>query len=244
MIYGECINGWTERHSGVTKRSSGYAAMTSTKTSATAAALTATLGLATICWCISIPLMSGMEMGAQTQLGSFESFILMWVLMMAAMMLPGMAPTVFRYALSSGRLDSVLLFVGSYLMVWTSIGVLVFTFYQPHGTLLAGAITIAAGLYEFTPLKQLCRRRCCEAIHSGFEYGLYCVGSCIGLMLMQVALGVMSIRWMAVLTVLIMAQKLLPSRTIIDVPLALMIVGLGMLILIAPSLVPGLTVPM
>jgi predicted metal-binding membrane protein len=61
----------------------------------------------------------------------------------------------------------------------------------------AGTIAIAAGVYEFTPLKQVFRRRCCENVRSGFEFGLDCVGSCIGLMLMQVALGVMSVTWMS-----------------------------------------------
>jgi predicted metal-binding membrane protein len=63
-------------------------------------------------------------------------------------------------------------------------------------------------------------------------------------MLMLVALGVMSVTWMFVITVLVLAQKLLPAKAAIDVPLALAIVGLGILIVIAPSSVPGLTPPM
>ena len=99
-------------------------------------------------------------------------------------------------------------------------------------------------LYEFTPLKQHFRRRCRENVRSGFQFGLYCVGSSIGLMLMLVALGVMSIAWMAVIAVLVLAQKLLPAKAAIDVPLAVAIVGLGILVLIAPSSIPGLTPPM
>ena len=63
-------------------------------------------------------------------------------------------------------------------------------------------------------------------------------------MAMLVALGVMSIGWMAVIAVLVTAQKLLPAKAVLDVPLALAIVGLGVLIVIAPSSVPGLTLPM
>jgi len=100
---------------------------------------------------------------------------------------------------------------------------------------------IAAGLYELTPLKQHSRRRCRDSVASGFDFGLYCVGSSIGLMLMLVALSVMSVAWMSVITVPILAQKLLPERAAIDVPLALAIVGLGILIVVAPSWVPGLT---
>jgi len=60
-------------------------------------------------------------------------------------------------------------------------------------------------------------------------------------MLMFVALGVMSVTWMAVIAVVILVQKLLPPRAVIDLPLALAIVGLGILIVIALSLVPRLT---
>ena len=68
--------------------------------------------------------------------------------------------------------------------------------------------------------------------------GLCCVGSSIGLMLMLVVLGVMSITWMSVIAVVAVAQKLLPAKAAIDVPLALAIIGLGVLIVTAPSSVP------
>ena len=58
------------------------------------------------------------------------------------------------------------------------------------------------------------------------------------------ALGVMSVTWMAVIAVLVLAQKLLPAKAAVDVPLALAIAGLGVLIITAPSLVPGLSPPM
>jgi predicted metal-binding membrane protein len=60
-------------------------------------------------------------------------------------------------------------------------------------------------------------------------------------MAMLVALGVMSVTWMSVIAILVLAQKLLPPRAAIDLPLALAIVALGVLIVIAPSSVPGLT---
>ena len=60
---------------------------------------------------------------------------------------------------------------------------------------------------------------------------------------MLVALSVMSVTWMSVIAVLVLAQKLLPAKAAIDVPLALAIAGLGILIVIAPSLVPGLMPP-
>jgi predicted metal-binding membrane protein len=218
--------------------------MTNARTAATAAALTATLGLAAASWVVAVRQMNGMDMGVATELGSFAFFVALWVSMMAAMMLPGAAPAVLRHAHASGRVRAVPLFVGSYLAVWTLVGVAVFMLYRPHGSFAAGAVAIAAGVYELTPLKQHFRWRCRESVRSGFEFGLYCVGSSIGLMLMLVALGVMSLTWMSVIAVLILAQKLLPSKLAVDVPLALVIVGLGILIVLAPSSVPGLTPPM
>ncbi len=122
-------------------------------------------------------------------------------------------------------------------------GVAVYGADRPHGTIAAGAVVITAGVYELTPLKQHFRQRCRESVRSGFEFGLCCVGSSIGLMLMLVALGVMSVIWMVVVAVLVLAQKLLPARAAVDMPVALAVVGLGVLILIEPSAVPGLMPP-
>jgi predicted metal-binding membrane protein len=219
-------------------------ATTSAGTAVPAAAATATLGFAAASWVVAVRQMNGMDMGVATRLGSFAFFVALWVSMMAAMMLPGAVPAVLRRAHDRDRVRAVPLFVGSYLAVWALVGVAVYALYRPHGYLAAGAVAIAAGVYEFTPLKQHFRRRCRENVRSGFEFGLCCVGSSIGLMLMLVALGVMSITWMSVIAVPVLAQKLLPARAAIDVPLALAIIGLGILIVIAPSSVPGLTPPM
>ena len=173
--------------------------------------------------------------------GSFVSFISLWVLMVAAMMLPGAAPAVVKHACASESVRSLLLFVGSYLAVWALIGVAFYAVsssYSPHGS-AAGAVAIAAGVYELTPLKQYFRRGCSDSLRSGVEFGFYCVGSNIGLMLMQLALGLMSVTGMSVVGVLMLAQKVLPARAAFDVPLALALVALGMLILVAPSSVPG-----
>jgi predicted metal-binding membrane protein len=212
--------------------------MSRRRAAATLAALTVTLGIAAASWVVALRQMSGMDMGVATQLGSFGFFVVLWVLMMAAMMLPGTVPAVLRRA--SGQVRAVPLFVGSYLAVWTLVGLAVFALYRPHGTVTAGVVVIAAGVYEITPLKQRCRQRCRDSIGSGLEFGLYCVGSSIGLMLILVGLSVMSIAWMAIIAVLVVAQKLLPRRAALDVSLALAILGLGVLIMVAPSTIPGL----
>jgi predicted metal-binding membrane protein len=182
--------------------------------------------------------------GVATPLGSFTSFVVVWLAMTAAMMLPGATPAVLRRVRADGRVSGMPLFIASYLAVWMLVGVAVYALYRPHGSFAAGVVAIAAGLYEFTPFKRHCRRRCLEDVRSGSEFGLHCVGSSIGQMLTLLALGVMSVGWMSVIAVLVLAQKLLPAKAAVDVPVALAIVGLGILILVAPSAVPGLVPPM
>ena len=201
------------------------------------------LGLAAACWAAAAWLMGGMDMGVATRPGSFGFFAAAWVTMMAAMMLPGAAPAVARHARMSGKVRAAAPFAGSYLAVWALAGVVAYALDRPHGSLAAGAVVIAAGAYEFTPVKRHFRRRCREDASTGLGFGLCCAGSSIGLMAMLVALDVMSLFWMSVVAVLACAQKLLPAKAAIDVPLALAIVGLGLMIVFAPSLVPGLTPP-
>jgi predicted metal-binding membrane protein len=202
------------------------------RTAAMAAAVTATLGLAAASWGIAVWQMHGMDMGVATRLGSFASFIAVWVVMMAAMMLPGAAPAVRSRVQASGGVRAVPLFITSYLAVWALVGVAVYALYRPHGPVAAGVVTIAAGVYEVTPLKRHFRRRCRDSARSGFGFGLCCAGSSIGLMAMLVALGVMSVTWMSVIAVLVLAQKLLAAKAAVDVPLALAIVGLGIWIIL------------
>jgi len=209
-----------------------------------------TLVLAAAAWVVAVEQMKGMDMGGATELGSFGSFVGFWVPMMAAMMLPSVAPAVLR----RNRVQTSPLFVGSYLAVWILVGLAVYPAYRPHGSLIAGALTVGAGLYELTPLKHECRRaltvgaglyeltplkhecrrRCRGSVRSGFTFGLYCLGSSIGLMLMLLALGVMSIAWMSVIAVLVPAQRLLPERLWVDVPVALVIVSLGITVAVGP----------
>ena len=207
------------------------------------AALAATLGFAAACWAVSVWQMNGMDMGTATPLGSFGFFIAVWAAMMAAMMLPGAAPAVVRRA-QAGGVRAVPLFVGSYLAIWALAGVAVYAVDRPHGTLVAGVVTIAAGIYEFTPLKQHYRRRCRETTGSGLGFGLCCAGSSAGLMAVLVALGVMSIPWMVMITIIVLAQKLLRPMAALDVLLALAITVLGILIVVSPGSVPGLSPPM
>jgi predicted metal-binding membrane protein len=208
-----------------------------------ATVLAATLGLAAACWAAAAWLMNGMDMGVATRPGSFGFFTAAWVTMMAAMMLPGAAPAIARQTQMSGKMRAAPSFTGSYLAIWALAGVVAYALDQPHGSLVAGAVVIAAGAYELTPVKRHFRRRCRENARSGLGFGLCCAGSSIGLMAMLVALDVMSLFWMSVVAVVACAQKLLPGKAAIDVPLALTLIGLGLVIVIEPSLIPGLAPP-
>jgi predicted metal-binding membrane protein len=151
-----------------------------------------------------------------------------WVPMMAAMMLPSALPAVFR-RMHEGVVAAAL-FVGSYLVVWGAVALAVYAVGEPHGKLVAGALVIAAGVYELSPVKRRCRELCRRRVRSGFEYGVYCVGSSLGLMAMLAALGLMSMTWMVAVAGVVLAQKLLPPATQIDVPLAAAIVVVGIAI--------------
>lgn len=189
-------------------------------------ALLATLGLALTGWIVTVPRMAAMDMGVSTTLGSFGFFVSVWVPMMAAIMLPGVAPSVVRLAGSTRAALDILRYVGSYLAVWALFGVVVFAVYRPHGTTVAGAIAVAAGAYELTPMKRRCRNMGQDR-SSGLGLGAWCVGSSAGPMLMMVAFGAMSLAWMAAAAGIVLLQKLLPPRAVIDVPVALAMIGLG-----------------
>ena len=80
----------------------GFTTVATARTAAMAAALAATIGLAAASWVVAVWQMRGMDMGVATRLGSFASFIAVWVVMMAAMMLPAATPAVLRRAQASG----------------------------------------------------------------------------------------------------------------------------------------------
>lgn len=207
---------------------------------ATVVALTAVLAATAACWVISIDQMRGMDMGVATRLGSFVFFAGSWVSMMAAMMLPAAIPAVLRRTRSGARPVAATVFAAAYIAIWAVVGVAVYLLYRPHGTLAAGVVVIVAGFYELTPVKRRFRLRCGANARSGLVFGLDCVGSSIGLMAILIVLGIMSVAWMAVIAVVVVAQKALPAKAVIDVPLALAIVGLGIVVLASPASIPGL----
>ena len=170
------------------------------------------LVIAAACWVVAVTQMRGMDMGVETGLGSFGFFIGVWAAMMAAMMLPGAAPATVDYTRTHRQRGAAIRFVAAYLAVWTLFGIAAYAVYRPHTTTVAVVMTVAAGLYELTPLKRRARRRCQQSADSGFHYGIYCLGSSIGLMVLLLAWGAMSVAWMTVVAVVVLIQKLVPVK--------------------------------
>lgn len=148
--------------------------------------------------------------------------------LMALMMLPSAMPAIAHCVRRHPGPFQAPLFATSYLGVWVVFSFAVFMAYRPVGTVTAGALIVAAGLYELSPLKRECRRRCREPLDSGLRFGAYCFGSSIGLMVVLIAIDPMSIALMCGVTAVVLFQKLYPYRMVVDLPLALTIVAIGL----------------
>jgi predicted metal-binding membrane protein len=144
----------------------------------------------------------------------------------------------------SGRIILLPVQVAGYLAAWTIAGLAVHALYQPHTAPVAGALTLLAGAYELTPIKRRFREMTHQDAGSGWKLGFCCIGSSGGLMLVMLALGPMSITWMAVVGAVVLLQKVFRPWTPLDVGVAAAITILGLAALIVPSSVPGLVPPM
>lgn len=233
-------------------------------------ALVGTLfGLAGVAWWATAARMDGMDMGPGTDPGSLGFYLTTWVVMMAAMMFPSVGPMVSTYARMQGSRVPVLL--AGYLAAWTGWGLLAYGVlrlgdavdggalaWDEGGRWLAAGVLGLAAVYELTPLKDACLKRCRSPfayligswrggrfgpLRMGFEHGAWCVGCCWGLMAALFALGAMSLGWMAFVAALIALEKLLPWRTAATATVTVVLVALALGVAIAPDSVPGLTVP-
>ena len=228
--------------------------------------------LAGIGWWWTLRQMRGMDDGPWTALGTFGWFLSVWVVMMAAMMFPSVAPTVALYARMSrkSRLQPWVFTIG-YLATWSGAGVLAFGIgvaakgaaggalaWGQAGRPIAGATLVVAAGYELTPLKNRCLGRCRSplgsllaswrdgwsgALRMGAKNGAWCVGCCWALMASLFALGVMSVTWMAIVAGLIAAEKTLAWRRTATYGTALVLLVLGVLVILAPDALPALTIP-
>ena len=228
--------------------------------------------LAAIGWWWTADQMQGMDNGPWTGLGTFGWFLTVWVVMMAAMMFPSVAPTAALYSRMTRQRSplSPLMFTSGYLFVWAGAGVLAFAIgvaitsmsgdflaWDGAGRWAAGGTLIVAAVYELTPMKDVCLAKCRSplgfllgswrdgwsgAFQMGAKNGAWCVGCCWALMASLFALGVMSIVWMALVAGLIAVEKTVPWRRVAHGTAAVLL-ALGVLLLFAPSAIPGLTTP-
>jgi predicted metal-binding membrane protein len=204
--------------------------------------------------------MAGMDAGPGTALGGLGWFLVSWVVMMGAMMLPATASMAVAHAWDrpAARARATLTFVAGYLLAWSAAGLVAYALvegvrsldlgflaWDEAGRYVAGGAILAAALFQLTPLKDLCLRRCRDprAARSGLQHGVHCIACCWALMAALFALGVMSIAWMAFVAALIAAERLLPSRLRARHAIAVVLAVLGLAVVIAPGDVPGLTLP-
>ena len=235
--------------------------------------ITLLIGLAAISWLWIRDQMHGMDEGPWTGLGTLGWFLGIWVVMMAAMMFPSVAPTIALYSKMTKQRSAPLplLFGAGYLAVWACAGLIAFALavvghgiagdflaWNRAGRRVAGATLVLAAVYELTPLKKMCLAKCRSplgyllgawrdgprgALRMGAGHGAWCVGCCWALMASLFALGVMSLFWMAVVASLIALEKLLPWRRIATWGTAAVLLALGVLLLATPTAIPELTTP-
>jgi len=229
--------------------------------------------LAGVGWWLTADRMDGMDDGPWTGLGTLGWFLASWIVMMAAMMFPSVAPTVALYArMTRARAPGApWLFTAGYLLMWGAVGALAFGVaaagravagdalaWDGAGRWVAGATLLAAAVYELTPLKDVCLGRCRSplgtlltswrdgltgALRMGAGHGVWCIGCCWALMASLFALGLMSVAWMAFVAAIIATEKTLPWRPVATYGAASLLAVLGLLLLVAPDAIPGLTLP-
>jgi predicted metal-binding membrane protein len=235
---------------------------------------------AVVGWAVTGDRMQGMDAGPGTDLGAVGWFVGVWVVMMAAMMFPAIAPMVLMYArIQEGKRErgsatpagATALFIAGYLVAWSAAGLLGYAIFElgrsldlgflawdEGGRYVAAGVILGAAIYQLTPLKDVCLRKCRSpfmflleawrpgrvgALRMGIEHGAWCVGCCWALMAALFALGVMSVAWMAVIAAFIATEKLLPWRAIANRAVTVGLLVLAISVLAAPEDVPGLTVP-
>jgi predicted metal-binding membrane protein len=229
--------------------------------------------LAALAWWSTAERMAGMDAGPGTDLGALGWFVGVWIVMMAAMMLPAVSPTLALYAQMTRRrgLDRPLLFTSGYLLVWGAAGVGSYGLFHLGKSLLGadsrwhgggrwitGGVLAIAALYELTPLKNVCLEKCRSpvgflvgswrdgrrgAVEMGTRHAAWCLGCCWALMAALFALGVMSITWMAFVAALITLEKTLPWRRLVTWGTATVLLILAVVLVVTPHSVPGLVVP-
>lgn len=234
--------------------------------------LGALFALTALAWGYLVLLAQGMHMSAGSMPGMFRSWttgefvllFIMWAVMMMGMMTPSAAPMILIYArvgrqaaLQGKPLAATAFFAGGYLLAWTAFSLtatiaqwglhkalLLTPMIASASAVLSGVVLIAAGLYQWTPVKQVCLRHCQTPIsfilqHGGFRrtprgslalgfrHGLYCIGCCWALMALLFVGGVMNLLWIAVISIFVLTEKLVPARWHLDHAVGLLLLAAG-----------------
>jgi len=201
-------------------------------------------------------------------------FLAIWVAMMVAMMFPSSAPMILMFsAITAGKRQRgqayvpTWVFVAGYLLVWSLAGVVAYgaalgldalaaksMVLMQHAGRIGGAVLLAAGLYQLSPLKNTCLAKCRTptqflmtswrngsggALRMGIEHGVYCLGCCWLLFVILFPLGMMNIAAMALLAALIFAEKVLPVGRQVSILAGALLVAYGALVIFLPAALPG-----
>ncbi|HEV8205985.1 MAG TPA: DUF2182 domain-containing protein [Acidimicrobiia bacterium] len=214
------------------------------------------------------------ELGLDLTMGmAAPLFLATWVAMMVAMMFPAAAPMILLFdRVERGKREAgrsyvpTLYFVGAYLAIWTVFGVLAFAlaggverlatdadWITGQWARIGGVLLIAAGLYQLTPLKDVCLSKCQSpmsflmtswrdgkvgAVQMGLLHGGYCVGCCWLLFVILLPLGVMNVAAMIVIALLVFGEKTLPLGHRLARVAALVLVVFGVVVVLIPDALP------
>jgi predicted metal-binding membrane protein len=213
------------------------------------------------------PDMRGMGGGGAAPM-ALGLFLVTWVVMMAAMMLPAAAPVLLavdRWARRSGRPRLAAVgFIAGYLADWALAGLGAYALLASLGhrypspgpaAVRAGAVLlVVAGLWQLTPIKHACLRRCQSplaflaantgrlsrgrlgTVQAGIRHGVFCLGCCWSLMLVLVLLGMMNLAWMALVAAVVSAEKVLPAGRIVAAVTGAALIASGAVLFAVPHL--------
>lgn len=238
------------------------------------------VALGAAAWLAMLVLMGGMDQGPGTPLHELPVFLVGWIVMLTAMMLPSELNYVGAFGLllkgrgkpAAERRRRVQSFIAGYFVAWVGYGLVAYLLdsavralnlemaaWYRDGPYLAGAVLIGAGLYQVSPLKHACLKGCRSplsffarywrdgdlgAVRMGVRHGLVCVGCCWALMAVMFAVGAMSLTWMALLTVFMFAEKVLPHGRKLTLLIAGFLWIMGIWIAVSPTTAPLLKDPL
>lgn len=196
---------------------------------------------------------------------AWPAFMVMWLAMMAAMMLPAIGPVLLALQVvarpGADRAAGSVAFVAGYLGIWLLVGLVPLLAFLMFRSLpmqsstwvpvAGGAALLAAGVYQFTPWKSQCFRTCRSplrfvttrnpatpggALRAGAAYGMYCVGSCSALMAVLLVVGLMNLAWMAAIAIVFFAEKNWRHGALVARTAGGGLAALGIAVMLAPAL--------